>query len=77
MYHIYHFILFDTAIESVTEYEDKDCDKEPTSRVVSSYEKGDCFGELEIVHNIPRKTTIAADTTCEVLAIESEVRTTF
>ncbi|XP_072037464.1 uncharacterized protein [Amphiura filiformis] len=66
----FYFLITGQAEETITEHKDKD--KEPESTIVNTYEKGDSFGELEIVHNIPRKTTIAADTTCEVLAIDSE-----
>ena len=66
------FIHITIVDESVSERE-SDSDEDPVTRVVNVFKRGDCFGETEILHNIPRQSTFTASTPCELLAIESEV----
>ena len=68
-------IFFYITIVKETVSEREANEEDHVTRVVNVFKRGDCFGETEILHSIPRQSTFTATTPCELLAIESGVST--
>lgn len=61
-------------IVSVVQTEADPITSDAISTEIGRFRKGDCFGELELLHGDARPCTITAEVPCQIIAIEKEVR---
>nr|XP_054773342.1 cyclic nucleotide-binding domain-containing protein 2-like [Lytechinus pictus] len=66
----FYFIV--TGEVSVVKTEADPITSEVISTEIGRFRKGDCFGELELLHGDPRPCSITAEEPCQIIAIEKE-----
>ncbi|XP_033107787.1 cyclic nucleotide-binding domain-containing protein 2-like [Anneissia japonica] len=66
----FYFLIHGTAIETNTERQ-PGTENERT-RIHRFLRKGDCFGEVELLHGVQRASTVTTNSLCELLSIKKE-----
>ncbi|XP_030835909.1 cyclic nucleotide-binding domain-containing protein 2 [Strongylocentrotus purpuratus] len=67
-----NFYFLVTGEVSVVQTEADPITSDAISTEIGRFRKGDCFGELELLHGDARPCTITAEVPCQIIAIEKE-----